>query len=79
MTDTDDRLSEIGKRLLDLGAVVRELSRERRIIVRQLHDEGNAHADVAAVAGLSRGRIHRILNVHQSNDQSTSDGAAHVC
>ncbi|MFD5662484.1 sigma-70 family RNA polymerase sigma factor [Streptomyces hirsutus] len=53
-------LSEVTARLADAQHEVTELARLRRRVVRDLHAQGLSYAQIAAKAGLSRGRIHQI-------------------
>jgi DNA-directed RNA polymerase specialized sigma24 family protein len=56
------RLAAVTQRLAECGQEIAELSQLRRILIHQLHAQGFSHADIAAAAGLSRGRIHQILH-----------------
>jgi len=70
---TDDevaRVAAIGDRELRLRAATQgvstaqrtmtELARMRRALIQELHSEGWSYAQIAAAAGLSRGRIHQV-------------------
>lgn len=56
------RLAAVTRRLAESGQEVAELSLLRRRLVQDLHAQGYSHAEIAAAAGLSRGRIHQILH-----------------
>ncbi|MFK0059742.1 sigma-70 family RNA polymerase sigma factor [Streptomyces werraensis] len=53
-------LREVTTRLADAQQEVTELARLRRRVVQDLHAQGLSYAQIAAKAGLSRGRIHQI-------------------
>jgi hypothetical protein len=53
-------LREVTMRLADAQQEVTELARLRRRVVQDLHAQGLSYAQIAAKAGLSRGRIHQI-------------------
>ena len=53
-------LREVTTRLADAQQEVTELARFRRRVVQDLHAQGLSYAQIAAKAGLSRGRIHQI-------------------
>ncbi|MET8221083.1 sigma-70 family RNA polymerase sigma factor [Streptomyces hirsutus] len=53
-------LREVTARLADAQHEVTELARLRRRVVQDLHAQGLSYAQIAAKAGLSRGRIHQI-------------------
>ncbi|GAA2538617.1 MULTISPECIES: sigma-70 family RNA polymerase sigma factor [Streptomyces] len=53
-------LREVTNRLADAQQEVTELARLRRRVVQDLHAQGLSYAQIAAKAGLSRGRIHQI-------------------
>ncbi|MGW1276847.1 sigma-70 family RNA polymerase sigma factor [Streptomyces tsukubensis] len=53
-------LREVTSRLADAQQEVTELARLRRRVVQDLHAQGLSYAQIAAKAGLSRGRIHQI-------------------
>ncbi|MFD0544939.1 sigma-70 family RNA polymerase sigma factor [Streptomyces mexicanus] len=53
-------LREVTTRLADAQQEVTELARIRRRVVQDLHAQGLSYAQIAAKAGLSRGRIHQI-------------------
>ncbi|MFF5536967.1 sigma-70 family RNA polymerase sigma factor [Streptomyces cinerochromogenes] len=53
-------LREVTTRLADAQHEVTELARLRRRVVQDLHAQGLSYAQIAAKAGLSRGRIHQI-------------------
>lgn len=62
IADPFARLAAVTRRLAESGREVAELSQLRRVLVHDLHAQGLSHADIAAAAGLSRGRIHQILH-----------------
>jgi len=53
-------LREVTVRLSEAQQEVTELARLRRRVVQDLHAQGMSYAQIAAEAGLSRGRIHQI-------------------
>jgi hypothetical protein len=53
-------LREVTTRLAEAQQEVTELARLRRRVVQDLHAQGLSYAQIAAKAGLSRGRIHQI-------------------
>ena len=60
--DSTERLAAITERMTELGAQTAALSVERRDLVMRLRSQGLSHAEIAVMAGLSRGRIHQILH-----------------
>ena len=60
--DPFERLAVVTRRLADAGSEINTLSRLRRDLVADLHDQGFSHAQIAEAAGLSRGRIFQILS-----------------
>ena len=59
--DPFERLAAVTRRLAQVGEEINELSRLRRDLVVDLHEQGYSHARIADAAGLSRGRIFQIL------------------
>jgi DNA-directed RNA polymerase specialized sigma24 family protein len=59
--DPFQRLAAVTRRLAETGSEINDLSRLRRDLVVDLHDQGYSHAQIAEAAGLSRGRIFQIL------------------
>jgi hypothetical protein len=53
-------LREATERLAGAQSEVTELARLRRRVIQNLHGKGMSYAQIAAEAGLSRGRIHQI-------------------
>jgi len=59
--DLFSRVAAIGEQIADLGKQIGGLSSDRRKLVRELHDAGYSHAEIAEAAGVSRGRVFQIL------------------
>jgi DNA-directed RNA polymerase specialized sigma24 family protein len=59
--DPFERLAAVTRRLAESGQEINDLSRLRRELVVELHEQGHSHSRIAEAAGLSRGRIFQIL------------------
>ncbi len=58
--DRAERLREATRGVSEAQRTMTELSRLRRALVQELHDEGWTFAEIADAAGLSRGRVHQV-------------------
>lgn len=56
-----ERIAAVTRRLAECGQEINDLSRLRRKLVFELHEQGCSHARIAEAAGLSRARIFQIL------------------
>jgi DNA-directed RNA polymerase specialized sigma24 family protein len=60
--DPADVLTVVTSRKAAINTELLRLSAVRRAAVAELHAAGHSHAEIAALAGLSRGRIHQLLH-----------------